>query len=182
MAEGAGTDTHARAGQVSDTGLGFLGALMGTPAIFHCRGLFPPFPKPGHKCPGHKPELAACGRARCRKQAQAAAPELPSVLPRCPAPRAVSAAPAPDAARPQQGWPHASSHPFFHRRLLRHENRHAEGFAASSEGVSVCPYPHHHFVPQFTPWAKEMCEGAVPARGCACRAAGPCWLLGRAVW
>lgn len=66
---------------------------MGTAAIFHCCGLFPPFPKPGSKCPDRKAGSGACGRAGCRKQAQAAAPELPSVLPHCPAPRAVSAAP-----------------------------------------------------------------------------------------
>lgn len=156
VAQSSGTDTHARAGRVSDTALGFLAALMGTPAIFHCC-VFPPFPKPGSKCPDRKPDLGACGRARCRKRAQAAAPELPSVLPRCPAPRAASAAPAPDAARGRRGWPSASSHPFFHRRLLplRRRNRHPEGFAARGEGVYECPYSHRHFVPQFTtPWAK----------------------------
>lgn len=95
-------------GWIGDTGLGFLGALMGT-AIFHSCAFFPPIPKLGSKCTDHKTDLGACGHARCRKQAHVAALALPSVLPHYPAPRAVPAAPAPAKARAWRRWLSASS-------------------------------------------------------------------------
>lgn len=132
-----------RGGWIGDTGLGFLGALMGTPAIFHSCAFFPPFPKLGSKCTNRKTDLGAGSHARCRKQVHVAVPALPSVLPHYPALRAVPPAPAPTRARAWRGWLRASSHPFFRRHLLplHHTNHHPEEFAARRQG---CP---HLFLP-----------------------------------
>lgn len=74
-------------GRIGDAGVGFPGALMRTPAIFHSRAFFPPpFPSWEANAPLVKRAAGARGHARCRKRGGVAAPALPSVLPHYPAP------------------------------------------------------------------------------------------------
>lgn len=89
--------------RIGDAGLGFPGALMRTPAIFHSWAFFPLFPSWEANVPVVKRAAGARGHARCRKRGHIAAPALPSVLPHYPAPGAAPAAPNPSRPRAWQG-------------------------------------------------------------------------------